>query len=117
MEELFFPTMSHFEHGNGWCAGCGVMRYRLTVTTEEKDEGGTVTKPREMVISVWYGPFCREYAEETDRAVFPLSEEGRQAAFDWVTARAEEMNRAPQRTRADTMAYYRRKRREERDAG
>lgn len=37
-----------------------------------------------MVVELWPGPFCYEKSEITDRAEFPLDEEGRTRALDWM---------------------------------
>lgn len=102
--EFFMPTLSHFENDNGWSGSRGVMCYEI-----EKPKEGQVRAV------TWYGPFCRSYAEEMAEAVFPVSQEGRQAMIDWLLARAEEMNAHPERTPEDCRAYYEKVRREEKE--
>lgn len=95
MEELYMPTLSHFENGNGWTGSRGVMNYEI----EEPQEDG-------VRLVAWYGPFSRDYAQVVAEALFPMTQEGRSAWMDWIVETAKEMNEHPQMTPQECRAYY-----------
>lgn len=95
-EEFFMPTLSHFENDNGWSGSRGRMCYQI-----ERPKEGKVR------VVTWYGPFCRNYAQQEAEAEFEVSEEGRQAMIDWLLAQAEEMTQRPRLSEEDCRAYYR----------
>ena len=94
-EELFMPTLSHFENDNGWSGSRGRLSYEI-----EKPKEGKVR------VVVWYGPFCRAYAQEEAEAFFDVTEEGRQAMIDYLMDQAREMNEHPRKSEEDCRAYY-----------
>ena len=93
---LYFPTLSHFLNGNGWSATCGEMRYEVERPIDGK-----------MTAVVWYGPYCRQYAEEIGQANFPVTEEGVAAVQEWLARYAKRMNEAPERTVEERETYRR----------
>jgi len=94
-QELFMPTLSHFENGNGWSGSLGEMCYQIEAPAE-----GTVK------VVLWYGPFCRAYAQEVAETAFPVSKEGREEMIAWLKAQAEEMTAHPAFSREERRAYY-----------
>ena len=94
-KELWLPTLSHFQNDNGWSGSSGVLCYEIEKPKEET-----------MTVVLWYGPFCRQYAEEMERRQFPVTEDGIEAMRAWLMERAAVMNAAPERTPADTLAWY-----------
>lgn len=94
-QELWLPTVSHFCNDNGWSGSSGILSYEIEAPVE-----GQVT------VVLWYGPFSRPCAEETDRQQFAMDEAGLEDLRAWLTARAAEMNAAPARTPAQTRAWY-----------
>ena len=81
-EELFLPTMSHWQFGNNWSGTLG--RACFWVTPEEG----------ELKAEVWTGPRCREEGEAEHTAQFPLDEAGLADLRAWLEARAGEIGRA-----------------------
>lgn len=94
-KELWLPTLSHFQNDNGWSGSSGVLCYEIEKPKEET-----------MTVVLWYGPFCRQYAEEMERRQYPVTEDGIEAMRAWLMERAAAMNAAPERTPADTLAWY-----------
>ena len=91
----WLPTLSHFQNDNGWSGSSGVLCYEIEKPKEET-----------MTVVLWYGPFCRQYAEEMERRQYPVTEDGIEAMRAWLMERAAAMNAAPERTPADTLAWY-----------
>ncbi len=94
-KKLWLPTLSHFQNDNGWSGSSGVLCYEIEKPKEET-----------MTVVLWYGPFCRQYAEEMERRQFPVTEDGIETMRAWLMERAAVMNAAPERTPADTLAWY-----------
>ena len=91
---MWLPSLSHFLNGNGWSGSEGVLRFEI-----EKPQDDLIT------VVLWQDPFTRKYAEELDRAHFPVSDEGRGQMAVWLTQRAAEMNAHPPRTPQELKAW------------
>ncbi len=102
MKPIELPTLSHFLNGNGWLGSAGLLRFQIEKPAEET-----------MAVVLWQGPFSRPYAQEVEREVFPVTEEGRQAALDYLGAQAARFQSQPPFSPAETAAFYRLKKQEE----
>ena len=70
-QELYLPTLSHWEYGNEWSGERGQARFFITPS-----EG-------QMTVELWRGPFCREFSQVLVTGEFPVSQEG----LDQMSAR------------------------------
>lgn len=95
MDEFYMPGLSHFENSNGWSGSRGRLCYEI-----EPPADGTVKA------TVWYGPFCRKFAQVETAREFPLTNEGREEMTAWLLEQAEEMNAHPQKSLQDCRDYY-----------
>ena len=86
-EQMWLPSLSHFTNGNGWSGSEGVLRFEI-----EKPKDGLLT------VVLWQDPFTRKYAEELDRAQFPITDGGRAEMMAWLMERTVQMNAAPPRS-------------------
>lgn len=98
-DDFYMPGLSHFENDNGWSGSRGELCYEI----ERPKEG-------KLRVVTWYGPFCREYAEEDAEAVFEVSGEGIAAMTAWLLERADEMNTHPSKSPEERLAYYQKQR-------
>lgn len=94
-DDFYMPGLSHFENDNGWSGSRGRLCYEI-----ERPQDG------KLKVVTWYGPFCREYAQEDAVSFFEVTAEGIAAMTDWLLRQAEEMNAHPQKTPEDCRAYY-----------
>ena len=63
-QELFLPTLMHWQYGNNWCGSLKRASFWIT----PKDE--------QLTAQLWTGPAIRENAEILYTAQFPISDEG-----------------------------------------
>jgi hypothetical protein len=88
----FIPELLYFQNDNSFTGsvtneGEKEFRYRLS-PAKEGEEGAE----RQMIrAEVWYGPFCYEKSKVIENAVFPLEEQGRSDAIDWLAHQYEAM--------------------------
>ena len=79
-EQIFIPTLSHWEYGNEWSGERGRARFLI------------VPEDGQMNVEMWLGPMCRDYAQVERSGSFPISEEGIQAMTDWLLENARQIN-------------------------
>ena len=79
-EEIFIPTLSHWEYGNEWSGERGRARYLITPS-----EG-------QMNVEMWLGPMSREFVQPELEQSFPISQEGIEAMKDWLLDSAAQLN-------------------------
>ena len=75
-EDIFLPTLSHWEYGNEWSGERGNARFLI-----QPAEG-------QMNVEMWPGPMSREFVEPQLTASFPISEEGIQQMKQWILSSA-----------------------------
>ena len=86
MEELFLPTLHTFAMNNIFTGSVGLFRFRakpnvIMATPKEVDfEQSTIEA------EYWHGLFCYEKSTMEGAKTFPLTEEGRQALYDWLVS-------------------------------
>lgn len=68
MDNVYLPSLSHWEFGNFWSGSKGKLRYYITVSDGEQG--------KEMLVELWDRDVCRELAEITETKVFPVTQEG-----------------------------------------
>ena len=84
MAELFLPTLHTFAMNNIFTGSVGLFRFRakpnvVMATPKEVDfEQSTIE------VEFWHGLFCYEKSTMEGSKSFPLTEEGRQALYDWL---------------------------------
>lgn len=85
MAELFLPTLHTFAMNNIFTGSVGLFRFRakpnvVMATPKEVD-----FEQSSIFVEYWHGLFCYEKSEMEGAETFPMTEEGRQAMFDWLT--------------------------------
>lgn len=101
MEELFLPVLSHFQNENIWIASEGRMRYRVTPTKTQSEDGGEEPVLR---AEVWEGPWELSFSQVEDTADFPMSDEGIASMGVWLTEASAGINARPARSLAENLA-------------
>lgn len=86
MAELYLPTLHTFAMNNLFTGSVGLFRFRakpnvVMATAKEVDFGAST-----IFVEYWHGLFCYEKSEMEGAETFPMTEEGRQAMIDWLTA-------------------------------
>lgn len=81
-EELFLPTLMHWQYQNKWY---GSLRRASFLVTPSQDT---------LSAEVWTGPAIHDQAEIQQTAQFPLSEEGLQQLHAWLSQQADAINQA-----------------------
>ncbi len=79
-KELYLPTLSHWEYGNGWSSEWGNARFLVTPA-----EG-------QMNVEMWPGPMSRAFVEPQLTASFPVSDEGIEEMRRWILNGAAQIN-------------------------
>ena len=79
-DQIFIPTLSHWEYGNEWSGDRGRARFLITPA-----EG-------QMNAEMWLGPMSREFVEPELTASFPISEEGTAEMTRWLLDSAAQLN-------------------------
>ena len=87
-DQIFLPTLPHWEFGNHWSGSCGPMRFYITNSESEDRAGG---KHRELLAEVWMEDVCRELAHVSAQETFPCTQEGLDGLLTWLTERAQEV--------------------------
>lgn len=86
MAELFLPTLHTFAMNNIFTGSVGLFRFRakpnvIMATPKEVDfEQSTIEA------EYWHGLFCYEKSTMEGSKTFPMTEEGRQALYDWLVS-------------------------------
>ena len=86
MAELFLPTLHTFAMNNIFTGSVGLFRFRakpnvIMATPKEVDfEQSTIEA------EYWHGLFCYKKSTMEGSKTFPMTEEGRQALYDWLVS-------------------------------
>ena len=84
MEDLFIPTLHTFENNNVFTGSWGLLRFKITPAITMKTPKEVDMEASSMKAEYWHGLFCYEKSEIEAEQVFPLSEEGRSAMYQWL---------------------------------
>lgn len=79
-DDIFIPTLSHWEYGNEWSGERGNARFLI------------LPADGQMNVEMWPGPMSREFVEPQMTASFPVSEEGIQEMKQWLLDNAATIN-------------------------
>lgn len=74
------PQVLYFQNGalyTGSVTNSGRKEFRYRLSPSDGN----------ILAEVWYGPFCYEKSEIEDRADFPMDQQGRSDALDWLEAK------------------------------
>ena len=85
MAEIFLPTLHTFENNNIFTGSCASLRFRIAPRVEMATPKEVDLAKSSMVCELWHGEKCYELSEIEQERVFPMSEEGREALFAWLT--------------------------------
>ncbi len=88
MEDLFLPTLHTFENNNVFTGSYGMLRFKITPSITMKTAKEVDNEVSSMKAEYWHGLFCYEKSQMEAEAVFPLTEEGRQAMYHWLKSNA-----------------------------
>ena len=87
MEEIFVPNLHSFAMNNVFTGSCGALRFKIKPEVVKLEGSKEVDFSKStMVAEFWHGKFCYEKSETEGKEVFPLSEDGRTAMKQWLTA-------------------------------
>ncbi len=91
--QCLIPELLYFQNGCDFTGsvsneGEKEFRYKLSPVKAPEDCAETKTTLR---AEAWYGPFCYEKSTVFDQSEFPMDEEGRSAAIDWLSAEYKAM--------------------------
>ena len=79
-DQIFIPTLSHWEYGNEWSGERGRARFLI------------VPADGQMNVEMWLGPMAREFSQPELTASFPISEEGIRDMTAWLLDSAARLN-------------------------
>lgn len=79
-EQIFIPTLSHWEYGNEWSGERGKARFLI------------IPEDGRMKAEMWLGPMCHDYAQVERSESFPINEQGIQNMTSWLLENAKQMN-------------------------
>ena len=85
MEKLFLPTLHTFENNNIFTGSLGNFRFRVEPIIVMLSLKEVNLSESTMRAEYWHGPFCYEKSTMEGERVFPLSEEGKSAMYQWLT--------------------------------
>lgn len=78
--QIFIPTLSHWEYGNEWSGERGRARYLITPADGQ------------MNVEMWLGPMARAFVEPEITASFPICQEGIDEMKRWLLDSAARLN-------------------------
>ena len=73
------PAIGFFENKNIYTGSNGIFRFRIAPS----DDG--------LTAAVWQGKFCYEKSDIIEEASFDKSDEGLEAAVDWVLMKQQQI--------------------------
>ncbi|MCI1982261.1 MAG: hypothetical protein LKJ45_03740 [Oscillospiraceae bacterium] len=78
------PELLYFQNGGSFSgsvnhSGDREFRFKLSPSDEK------------IRAEVWYGPFCYEKSTIEDHSDFPMEEQGREKAINWLQEKYQEM--------------------------
>jgi len=87
MAELFLPTLHTFAMNNIFTGSVGLFRFRakpnvVMATPKEVDFTQSTIEAE-----YWHGLYCYEKSTMEGAETFPMTEEGRQALYDWLVSK------------------------------
>lgn len=92
LDHSLFYSLNHYEYGEAYYGSCQSVYYRLGIEPLENVHWTPVDKrgPHTLRAYVWEGPYSyHDTEEEKQHQDFPYSEEGLEAAIQWIEAQCE----------------------------
>ena len=86
MEKIFLPTLHTFAMKNPFTGSCGLLRFKAVPDVVMLNSKEVSMEESSITVEFWHGQFCYEKSEMEGKRTFPMSEEGRQAIIDWLSA-------------------------------
>ncbi|MBP3936186.1 MAG: hypothetical protein IJE00_00335 [Clostridia bacterium] len=82
-----FRQPLYYENKNPLTGSDGNLRFAIEPVLKDAD-GNPIKKPKELLVTAWPGPYCREATDESlwQRSLFPLDEDGLNAAIAWLNS-------------------------------
>lgn len=85
MSELFLPTLHTFAMDNIFTGSAGLFRFRIQPKVVKKSNKKEVDMEASTIeAEFWHGLYCYEKSVMEGKAVFPMSEQGRQDLLSWL---------------------------------
>ena len=84
MADIFLPTLHTFAMKNTFTGSCGMLRFKIVPKVEMLTPKEVDMEKSSIEAEYWHGQLCYEKSEIEDKAVFPMSEEGRMALKKWL---------------------------------
>ena len=88
MAQIYLPTLHTFAMNNIFTGSCGLFRFRAVPNVVMKTPKEVDFDASSIYVEFWHGLFCYEKSEIEAEQVFPLSEEGREAMYNWLKEHA-----------------------------
>ena len=87
-EEIFLPTLPHWQFGNDWSGSKGEMRFAVKNAQIKDENGGS---HQELLVEVWNEDVCRELATVLDTHTFQCTQEDLEAMNTWLLEKYREL--------------------------
>ena len=87
MAELFIPTLHTFAMKNLFTGSVGLFRFRVKPNVVMATAKEVDFEQSTLFAEYWHGLYCYEKSEMEGSETFPMSEEGRQAMYDWLVSK------------------------------
>ena len=87
MQELYIPTLHTFAMNNIFTGSCGNIRFKIEPQVVKLTQKEVDFENSSIKAYIWHGPFCFERSDIEEEAVFPMSENGRQAMKTWLESK------------------------------
>lgn len=78
--EIFLPSLSHWQHENPWTGSQGLACFGVEVAQGV------------MTAQVWQGPKIKSLSQVEQEAQFPVGEEGIEALRQWLVEQCAAIN-------------------------
>lgn len=85
MDEIFIPTLHTFAMKNTFTGSKGMLRFRIEPKVVMKTPKEVDFEASTIFAEYWHGLYCYEKSQMEGEAIFPMSEEGREALIQWLT--------------------------------
>ena len=82
--EIFLPTLHWFAMKNTFSGSCGEFRFMIKPNVVMATPKEVDFEQSSIGAEFWHGEKCYEFSKMEGAATFPMSEEGREAAKQWL---------------------------------
>ena len=87
MAQLFIPTLHSFAMKNIFTGSLGLFRFRIQPNVVMASAKEVDFEQSTISAEYWHGLYCYEKSEIEGKETFAMSEEGRQAMYEWLCSK------------------------------